>query len=90
MRLARVEAAEQAVRALGVRGDLRVRYHGDTARVEMTSNELDAWRAAGRRDELRDAIVGAGFTRVELDLRGFRSGMTNQPVDAGSLDVLEA
>ena len=90
LRLARVEAAEQAVRALGVRGDLRVRYHGDTARVEMTAEELDAWRVSGRRGVLRDAVVGAGFARVELDLRGFRSGMTDQPVDPDSLDVLEA
>lgn len=90
LRLARVEAAEQAVRALGIRGDLRVRYHGDTARVEMMRDELDVWRASGRRTVLREAIVAAGFARVELDLRGFRSGMTNQPVEAENLDVLEA
>jgi uncharacterized protein len=90
LRLARVEAAEQAVRALGIRGDLRVRYHGDTARVEMTREELAAWRTTARRTALREAIVAAGFGRVELDLRGFRSGMTNQPVEAENLDVLEA
>ena len=90
LRLAKVEAAERAVRALGVRGDLRVRYHGETARVELGHDELDAWRSGDPRRALRAAIAGAGFARVELDLRGFRSGMTNQPADAESLDVLEA
>lgn len=90
LRLAKVEAAERAVRALGIRGDLRVRYHGATARVEIGREEIDAWRSGDSRRALRAAIAGAGFERVELDLRGFRSGMTNQPADAGSLDVLEA
>jgi len=90
LRLAKVEAAERAARAIGIRGDLRVRYHGDTARVEIGSAELDAWRAGDSRRALRAAIASAGFDRVELDLRGFRTGMTNQPADAGSLDVLEA
>ena len=90
LRLAKVEAAERAARALGIRGDLRVRYHGDTARVEMGRDEVDVWRAGEPRRALRAAIVGAGFARVELDLRGFRTGMTNQPAEAGSLDVLEA
>lgn len=90
LRLAKVEAAERAARALGIRGDLRVRYHGDTARVELGKEELSAWQSGDGRRTLRAAIAGAGFARVELDLRGFRSGMTNQPADAGSLDVLEA
>ena len=90
LRLARVEAAERAVRALGVRGDLRVRHHGDTARVELGREELEAWRSGSPRRALRAAIAGAGFERVELDLRGFRSGMTNQAAEAESLDVLEA
>jgi uncharacterized protein len=90
LRLAKVEAAERAARAVGVRGDLRVRFHGDTARVEIAASELDAWRAGEPRRALRAAIAGAGFARVELDLRGFRSGMTNHPADSASLDVLEA
>lgn len=90
IRLAKVEAAERAARALGIRGDLRVRYHGDTARIELGAAELFVWKSGEGRRALRAAIAGAGFARVELDLRGFRSGMTNQPVEAGSLDVLEA
>ena len=90
LRLARVEAAERAARAIGVQGDLRVRYHGDTARVELTEPEVERWRSATHRSELHDAIVSAGFASVELDLRGFRSGKANDAADASTIDVLGA
>jgi uncharacterized protein len=76
-RLREVEAAERAVRALGVRGDLRVRHHGALARVELNEAELETWLPPARQRVLCDAVRGAGFTRVALDLRGFRSGSLN-------------
>jgi uncharacterized protein len=76
-RLRRVELAESALRALGVSGDLRVRYHGELARVEMAREELDRWATAEGMMQVRDAVLGAGFARVALDLRGFRSGSLN-------------
>jgi uncharacterized protein len=76
-RLRAVERAEAALRALGVRGDLRVRYHGDLARVELAAAELDAWLAPPRLAGLRAAVRAAGFARVAVDLRGFRSGSLN-------------
>jgi uncharacterized protein len=88
LRLAKVEAAERAAREAGVRGDLRVRYHGDTARVEVSASEVERWRNGDDRRALAAAVAGAGFARVELDLRGFRSGMASQPADDGSLEVL--
>ncbi len=76
-RLAQVERAERALRALGIAGDLRVRHHGALARVELGREELAAWLADGRRAELARAIRDAGYARVALDLRGFRSGSLN-------------
>lgn len=76
-RLRQVERAEAAVRSLGVRGDLRVRYHGDLARVELGAAELDAWLPPERAELLRSAVAEAGFRRVAIDLRGFRSGSLN-------------
>jgi pyridinium-3,5-biscarboxylic acid mononucleotide sulfurtransferase len=76
-RLRAVELAERALRALGVRGDLRVRYHGELARVELGRDELAHWLAPERHAALREAVCGAGFARVALDLRGFRSGSLN-------------
>jgi uncharacterized protein len=76
-RLAQVERAEAALRALGIEGDLRVRYHDDLARVEVAPVTLGSWLAPDRLAALRDAVVRAGFERVALDLRGFRSGSLN-------------
>jgi uncharacterized protein len=75
-RLARVEAAERALRALGISGDLRVRHHGDLARVELAPAELERW-LGDDATRLREAVRGAGYARVALDLRGFRSGSLN-------------
>ena len=76
-RLQQVEAAERALRALGISDDLRVRYHDDLARVELTSRTLEHWLAPHHFEQLRDAVASAGFERVALDLRGFRSGSLN-------------
>jgi uncharacterized protein len=76
-RLAVVERAEAALRALGVTGDMRVRYHDELARVELARDVLDQWMAPERVTALRDAVIAAGFARVAIDLRGFRSGSLN-------------
>lgn len=62
-RLARVEGAEDALLELGLR-QVRVRHHGELARVEVGADELA--RAEGMRAQLRAAITRAGFERFEL------------------------
>jgi uncharacterized protein len=74
-RLARVERAEAAVRALGFR-DVRVRHHGDLGRLEVGEAELE--RAFALRAELAQAVKGAGFRIAALDLEPFRSGRMNE------------
>jgi uncharacterized protein len=76
-RLSAVEQAERALRTLGVTGNLRVRHHGDTARVEMDLAQLERWQPSERSAQLCDAVRGAGFANVVLDPRGFRSGSLN-------------
>jgi uncharacterized protein len=75
-RLRRVEVAERALRAIGVEDDLRVRDHGDVARIEMSAEALSTWLATGRA-MLRDAVRSAGYETVVIDLTGFRSGSLN-------------
>jgi uncharacterized protein len=74
--LARVEAAEEVLREAGFDG-LRVRAHGDLARIELPPDDIP--RLA--RAELRGAIVAglkaAGFRYVALDLEGYVSGSLN-------------
>jgi uncharacterized protein len=94
LRLRKVEQAERALRALGVTGNLRVRYHEATARLEMDADQVSYWSAAERRTLVRDAVLSTGFTRVELDLRAFRSGSLNalvrgERVDTRALDLTE-
>lgn len=74
-RLAQVERAEAAIRALGFR-DLRVRHHGDIGRVEIGEAEIEA--AFARRAEIARAVKGSGFRVAALDLEPFRSGRMNE------------
>lgn len=97
IRLAVVERAERALRTLGVAGNLRVRHHGELARIEMDLAEIERWAANGRSAEIERAAREAGFARAEIDPRGFRSGSLNilagvtsapgrsEPADSASL-----
>jgi uncharacterized protein len=76
-RLAEVDRAEQGLRALGITGDLRVRHHDDLARIELESRLIDEWLLPENAQRLVEAVRGAGFRRVSIDLRGFRSGSLN-------------
>jgi uncharacterized protein len=83
-RLAAVESAEAALRALGF-GQLRVRHHGEAARIEVEPDVLGD--VVARRDEVVDAVRGAGFSFVALDLEGFRSGSLNRVLRDGTAAV---
>ena len=86
-RLSQVETAEAALRALGF-GQLRVRHHGDTARLEVEPAAL--FSVVERRDEVVAAVRGAGFTFVALDLEGFRTGSLNRVFEVAITDSGEA
>ena len=73
--LARVEQAEEALRALGFE-ELRVRDHGDLARIEVPRAFIQS--AAELADEISTALKNLGYVYVSLDLSGFRSGAMNE------------
>ena len=81
--LARIGAAERALRELGYRR-CRVRTHGDIARVEVPLE--DVGRAAGDdREAIARRLRALGFTYVALDLDGLRAGSMNEaPAVAGA------
>ena len=81
--LRRVEAAEAALVALGLR-ELRVRYLGTAARVELAGNEHHKLADPALRARIEHAVVAAGFETVELSPTPLRSGSLN---DALSDDV---
>lgn len=76
-RLAMVERAEAALRALGVQGDLRVRHFGATGKVEIARAQLDQWLSEPHRSQVEAAVRAVGFADVEIDPKGFRSGSLN-------------
>jgi len=82
-RLSRVERAETLLRSFGL-AQLRVRDHGDLARVEVPVDSLGDLIEPDRRARLVAGLRELGFTWVTLDLEGFRSGSMNAALDRGS------
>lgn len=73
-RLRSVEQAEAALRAMGF-DELRVRHHGELARVELPLDRVD--EAMARRVDVANAVRAAGYRWVSIDLDGLRSGNLN-------------
>jgi pyridinium-3,5-biscarboxylic acid mononucleotide sulfurtransferase len=80
-RLQRVAAAEAWLRQRGWR-ELRVRSHGDAARIELPADQLAMALRQWSEPQQREAVVAAfaqlGFTAVSLDLEGLVSGKLNR------------
>jgi pyridinium-3,5-biscarboxylic acid mononucleotide sulfurtransferase len=74
--LAQVEAAEVALHALGFT-QLRVRHHGELARIELTRDELPRALSLDLFDRISLELRALGFRYITLDLDGFRSGSMN-------------
>ncbi|TMC00516.1 MAG: ATP-dependent sacrificial sulfur transferase LarE [Chloroflexi bacterium] len=73
--LRQIEAAEAAVKALGYR-QVRVRHHGDVARIEVEPDEIA--HLLEHRQQVVDALRKAGYKFVSLDLEGYTSGSLNR------------
>ena len=76
-RLSQVERGEQALHALGFR-QVRVRHHGDVARIEVDPAELPRALDADMARRMSEALKPLGFRWVSLDLDGYRSGSLNE------------
>lgn len=75
-RLGRVGDAEAFLRSLGFR-ELRVRDHGDLARIEVPAAEVPRLAEPDVRDAVAARLRDLGFLHVTVDLEGFRSGSMN-------------
>ena len=74
-RLQRVERAEQFLMDLGF-GQVRVRSHGDLARIELCAADIP--KAVEQRERIHAALKEFGFAYVALDLQGYRTGSMNE------------
>ena len=80
--LSQVERAEAWLRGLGF-SELRVRHHGETARIEVPLGELPRLTEPGLREQAVAGLKELGFRWVALDLEGLRSGNLNPPAGPG-------
>jgi uncharacterized protein len=70
-------AAEAFLRGLGMR-QLRVRHHGDVARIEVELADIPV--VVEHRDRIVTRLRNLGYQYVTLDLAGFRSGSMNEGI----------
>jgi uncharacterized protein len=72
-----VQAAEDQLRALGFR-QVRVRHHGETARIEVDRSEFGQLIADEVSGQISAALKRLGYIYVCLDLEGYRTGSLNE------------
>ena len=70
-----IERSEEFLAALGI-AQVRVRYHGGVARVEVEETDFDT--VLVHKDEIVDKLRDFGFIYVTLDLKGYRTGSMNE------------
>ena len=77
--LTQIAKAERGLRQAGFR-QLRVRHHGDVARIEVPVEDLAALIDEDTRNTIVKKIREAGYLYVTMDLAGFRSGSMNEAI----------
>ncbi|HAR96055.1 MAG TPA: ATP-dependent sacrificial sulfur transferase LarE [Deltaproteobacteria bacterium] len=73
--LQKIDRAEGFLESLGL-GQVRVRYHGDIARIEV--DPIEFGRLLEARESIVDRLKEIGFTYIALDLSGYRTGSMNE------------
>lgn len=79
--LARVEAAEEAVRQIWGVDQLRVRDHFPVARIEAPSQDIERLSQAAMRTPVIETLRELGYLYVTLDLVGYRMGSMNNVLE---------
>jgi len=79
--LDRVQRAENCLHGLGFR-QVRVRHHGDTARIELDKNVFSQLLTGDVADRVTAQLKELGYTYVSLDLAGYRTGSMNESLES--------
>ncbi|QHG17675.1 TIGR00268 family protein [Nostoc sp. ATCC 53789] len=85
-KLQRVGRAEIFLRKLGWQ-NLRVRSEGDTARIELSPEQIKEFVLTTDLQKVVSVFQDFGFLYVTLDLEGYRSGKLNQILNREVLGV---
>lgn len=75
--LERVGEGEKFLRTLGFK-QLRVRHHGNIARIEVEEKDIPRILDEDLRDEIFNQFKALGYIYVVLDLKGYRTGSMNE------------
>jgi uncharacterized protein len=86
-KLTMVDRAEQYLLDLGFK-QIRVRHHGDTARIEVAGKERLKFFDLELMDNVYKQFQKIGFAYTSLDLKGYRTGSMNEVIDTQQ-DILE-
>ena len=79
-RLAAIDEAEQCLLDRGFR-QVRVRFHGEIARIEVLPSDLARLVEPGVREGVNQKLKALGFKYVTLDLDGYRTGSMNAMIE---------
>jgi len=82
--LIQVERAEDALHSLGL-GKVRVRHHGNLARIEIAREDLPRALSLSMLDAITAALRPIGFLYITLDTEGYRSGSMNKVLPVSAL-----
>ena len=82
--LSQVERAEDALHSLGF-AQVRVRHHGELARIEIAREDLPAALNLAMLDRITEALRSLDFVYVALDTQGYRSGSMNAVLPASAI-----
>ena len=88
MELERVAAAEESLRQQGF-SQVRVRVHGNMARIEVLPDELDKLLSFEVRDLVVARLKTLGFVFVSIDLEGYRTGSMNELIERAGVTAVE-
>lgn len=77
VKLQQVEAAEELIKKL-CQGQVRVRHHGDLARIEVEPEQIPVLAQPETRRELAVGLKALGFKFITLDLEGYSTGSMNR------------
>ena len=82
--LSQVESAEAVLHSLGF-PQVRVRHHGDLARIEIARADLARALSLDVLDRITTALRPLGFQYITLDTQGYRSGSMNEILPLSTL-----
>jgi uncharacterized protein len=78
-KLSRVERAEEFLAGFGVK-QVRVRVHGDIARIEVPRDDMHIFLDEDIFKEIAGKFKALGYTYITMDIEGYRAGSMNEPL----------